>query len=373
MDRAQPIAARAWRGRTMQRSIAPVRSSGVWLGGGPGSVSELAAARQVIRSFSSKGPGFWETLLSDYGDHRKDQAAGSAHQAGADISKEKKDMKQSVGKKLTPITQEHQKVLAHALNPEASRDLTDGIALGDYAGQIGTGTMKFGDMQKTANAFRQMAVEVGSIGPCDPSVPETWKARLLEAVKFGAAFEKMPKVESIEEWSWAMSHSLRIGALATGPEDLTRVQAGVAPTWADCMAATMIADIKHRPDDKSTTQSMNWDMNLRKHISEKTYVPFKRVYSAALALAKSDLAVIKEKLAGEQVPQDWKDRLTTRLSNRNDYSKHPLFGSLAEFEWAISTMVTKGAEVSTGRTPTPNDLVKAVMEEQGLGMSMKPF
>ena len=370
MDRAQPIVARAWRGPS--RSVAPVRSSGVWLGGGPGSVSELAAARQVIRSFSSKGPGFWETLLSDYGDHRKGQAAGSAHQAGAGIAKEK-DMEQSVGKKLTPITQEHQKVLAHALNPEASRDLTDGIALGDYAGQIGTGTMKFGDMQKTANAFRQMAVEVGSIGPCDPSVPETWKARLLEAVKFGAAFEKMPKVESIEEWSWAMSHSLRIGALATGPQDLTRAQAGVAPTWADCMAATMIADIKHRPDDKSTTQSMNWETGLINYVSQVTYVPFMKVHDAALALAKSDLDVIKDKLAGEEVPQEWKNRLTDRLANRNDYSAQPRFASLEESEWAISTMVTKGAEVSTGRTPTPNDLVKAVMEEQGLGMSMRPF
>ena len=377
LARAQPITTREWRGP--QRHVAPVRSSGVRLGGGLDSMGELAVAAQVIRSLSSKGPGFWDTLLSDYGDHRKSQTA----MAGADIaSKEKKDMEQSLGMKLTPgidpealtpITEGHQKVLARVLNPDANRELTEGIALGDYAGQIGAGTMKFGDMEKTANAFRQHAVQAGSIGPCDPSVPAAWQARLLDAVKFGAAFEKMPKVESVEEWSWALSHSLRIGALATGPEDLTRAQAGVVPSWADRVAATMIADIKHRPDDKSTMESMDWDINLRGYVSQVTYVPFKNVYSSALDLAQSDPAVIAEKLAGEPVPQEWKDRLTTRLSNRNDYLKQPKFASLAESEWAISTMVTKGAEVSMGRTPTPNDLVKAVMEEKGPSMSMRPF
>ena len=378
---AQPIEAREWRGKT-QRSPAPARSGTAWLGGAPsGGIGELAVARQVIGSLSSKGPGFWETLLSDYGDHRKDQAAGFASPGqGGTQSKKDKVMKQSVEMKpgfdlaaLTPITEDHQKVLARALNPDANRKLTDGIQLADYAAQIGAGTVKFADLQKTATAFRQLATQAGSIGPCDPSVPGAWKARLLQAVTSGAAFETMPKLKSVEEWTWALSHSVRIGALATGPEDLTRTQAGEVPTWADHLFTRMISDMGHRRPGKSNSERMDWNINLRSYVSQVTYVPSKDTTSAALALAKSDPVVIKEKLAGEQVPQDWKDKLTERLANRNDYSKHPLFGSLGEFEWAISTMVKKGAEVSTGRTPTPNDLVKAALEEKGPGMSMRPF
>ena len=261
LPEAQPIKAREWR---PQRSVAPVRSSGVWLGGAADSIGELAVARQVIRSLSSKGPGFWETLLSDYGDHRREQASGHQGIRGGADSKKEKVMEQSLGMKLkpgfdlealTPITEAHQKVLARALNPDDNRKLTEGIALADYAGQIGTGTMKFADMQKTASAFRQHATKAGSIGPCDPSVPEAWKARLLEAVKFGAAFEMMPKVESVEEWTWAMSHSQRIGALATGPEDLTRAQAGDVPTWPDRVAATNDL-VKAAMEEKGPSMSM---------------------------------------------------------------------------------------------------------------------
>lgn len=190
-------------------------------------------------------------------------------------------------------------------------------------------------------------------------VPKAWVERHRERLLTLGTSKPSPEFTSVAEFKWAMSYTAEQNVLQ--PEglkfDLLDPEAkGIQQN--DWFSRNLRHNVAKTGEIRQgfVSGELAWMAKVSRYLERKEFVPRSHI--------KLNMAEIGEEfekrgipeLEKENVPTEWKDRLTQIIANKRTPEAQPAVKSPEEFIWASRFMASVGANRSLGRAPEPKDI-----------------
>lgn len=194
-------------------------------------------------------------------------------------------------------------------------------------------------------------------------VPKAWVERHRERLLTLGTAKPSPEFKSVAEFRWALSYTAEQNVLQPEGYKYDRIDPTSKVIQQDDWFSRNLRHNLVKTGEINQTFSREegeWMGKVYRYIERTEYVPLTEVRWRMEQTALDYDAKGLPELEKENVPIEWKERLTQIVTNRHNPTAQPGVKSAEEFVWASRLLASVSTSRSLGRAPEPSDIAPKI-------------